>query len=617
MARGKLVAESLGVLRRWLEDSRFSPGTHLPSERALANQLGVNHYSLNRAMARLLAEGLVHRQGNTLIYTPDREAQHRFKCELVIARSSFYLPTYVRLAKELNIELAVHPWHSVEETLVILKNLCTPGTQSVMFDPPFLYSMETWEPLAEQFAAKGIPLVCLGHEMRGACAVMKDVDQTFRMAMTHLTDLGHKEIAHVTSAGPSAYRKGALNTWRRVARDCGANPAEDRVVFVSRVGPQPEDLRDLARKFREEWSAVTGLVISAGNFPHDTMLEELAHGGRKVPQDLSVISSGESRSIANSSITYVNAEKTVLYEAAFMLLQRALRKRESTGTLCAPSTLRLVPEVMERSSTRALATPERRRPPKAKSDEAWKFQSHWTSDPTRMNKEMALSLQRQYPLALRAPVSRFQHADLSQHMNRPLHYRRGWLGGLPLAPVIHGVSFHLLGGKARSECGAVVFRSTVNTTGLARDLPTRLEIPVGGRVEAIYFLHGSGYTKHLHHFADYRFHTRQGEIGRVPLICLGQPDDDYEFGNSSPDLPQPNIQDWWPDVPHMDFPPHARMVPLLKDAEEHLSIRHDYLYTLEWVNPQPEEEITHIEVWVDENQATTLGLLAVSFLRFR
>jgi hypothetical protein len=57
------------------------------------------------------------------------------------------------------------------------------------------------------------------------------------------------------------------------------------------------------------------------------------------------------------------------------------------------------------------------------------------------------------------------------------------------------------------------------------------------------------------------------------------------------------------------------MAPIVESEGEEALPRHVYLYTLEWLNPHPETKITHLEISVDPEQATTLGLLALSILK--
>jgi hypothetical protein len=205
-------------------------------------------------------------------------------------------------------------------------------------------------------------------------------------------------------------------------------------------------------------------------------------------------------------------------------------------------------------------------------------------------------------------------------MNRPLNFRRGWLGQLPLRNfdpgqhVIHGIPFQVLGGPSRSDCGAVIFHSTLNTRGNARELPTHLHLPIHSKAKAVYILHGCGYARFLNRFATYSFYRGKRRVARVPLVSLGQPPANYNIDATSPNISTANIQDWWPDLPQRDFP-HARMAPIHEGEIKNDVSRHVYLYTLEWINPSPEKPIDSLEIEVDSAQSTTLGLLAISVLR--
>jgi hypothetical protein len=201
-----------------------------------------------------------------------------------------------------------------------------------------------------------------------------------------------------------------------------------------------------------------------------------------------------------------------------------------------------------------------------------------------------------------------------------LNYRKGWLGDLPLkypwsgGQVVHGVPFQVPGGRARTQPGAVVFRSAINQTGNRRPLPDRLRLEVGEQARAVYFLHGCGFAHVLSRFATYSFFSGLVLLGETGLVALGQPPPGEESGESWRGADGANIQDWWPDVPQPDFP-SAWRVPVPDGESEAEASRHVCLYTLEWKNPTPERRLTHIVVEVDAEQTTTLGLLGISLLR--
>ena len=74
---------------------------------------------------------------------------------------------------------------------------------------------------------------------------------------------------------------------------------------------------------------------------------------------------------------------------------------------------------------------------------------------------------------------------------------------------------------------------------------------------------------------------------------------------------KPNVQDWWSGFEQQDFP-HAKFVTVFNPADPGEYER--YLYTLEWVNPHPGEEIGRIEARVDPEAGPALALVAVTAL---
>ncbi|MBC3193392.1 GntR family transcriptional regulator [Pseudonocardia sp. C8] len=65
---GGAAARAARVLRQWLSDDAWSAGERLPSEPALARQLGVSRVSVRAALAQLQSEGLVSRRHGSGTY---------------------------------------------------------------------------------------------------------------------------------------------------------------------------------------------------------------------------------------------------------------------------------------------------------------------------------------------------------------------------------------------------------------------------------------------------------------------------------------------------------------------------------------------------------------------
>ena len=189
----------------------------------------------------------------------------------------------------------------------------------------------------------------------------------------------------------------------------------------------------------------------------------------------------------------------------------------------------------------------------------------------------------------------------------------GWLGGEPLLHFspglrsIHGVPFQVIEERRNSGRAVVTFRSPQTHSTKGKELPTAVKIPVGGRVKALYFLHGCAVAKPVP-FAEYIMHFNTGKKARIPLIPRGASSRRAHRRNGKL---KPNLQDWWQGFEQQDFP-HAFHATIFNPVDPE-----DYertLYSLEWINRWPEQEVSHIEVRVDPKAGPTLALIAVTAL---
>ena len=626
MPSGHCVNEAEVRLREWLETTAPKRGARLPSERALAIQLGLRHYALNRAMGRLMAEGLVERDGYKLFAAGNAPSRSSFTCHLVVALRSIHIPGYRRIAKEMGINLILHTWESADEVILKLEKLDTRETEAVVFDPPFAVPGSLWEPIATRLHKHDIPVVCIGQVTPSLFSVSPDNSQSLELAILHLIELGHHECGLITAPPIGPMSAQVLPVWDELCRKYDLKQSSRR-IHLQKGMRLKEEADEVADVVINQWSPVTALIVVAMPDCNIQMLEErLIQKGRQIPRDLSLLLVGESKSAptATPPVGTVNVDMTVVQEAAFFLAQRAARKKKLMGILPPPCDLRLQSQLTVRQSTGPVDSADA--PSKTtSSSSAPAYDTSFTrpKPSAEIAAEMESHVRKAYPLAARASLSerpRFAQVDLGAHVNRPLNFRRGWLGDLPLKQLdpgpreIHGVPFQILGGPKRSDCGTIVFHSAVNTTGNSQKLPDKVRIPIGCKAQAVYILHGCGYAKFLHTFAHYDFHGRNARLSHVPLVSLGQPPPNYNPAQPEPGAVEPNIQDWWPDFPHTDFP-HARMAPILDaDSASHES-RHVYLYTMEWINPNPRSVVSHLDITVDSTHSTTLGVLAVTVLK--
>lgn len=604
-----LVQQAEHVLKQWLDAEKLKPGDRLPSERELTRRLGMKHYALNRAMARLITAGLVERQGYTLFWRGGGKPADSFTCDLVVARYSVHLPGYIKVAREAGVALTVHRWTSLEEMLFILRRLSDRAGDAVLIDPPAGFPVSAWLPDAQNLMARGLAVVCVGQSAPGISSIVKNHSRALDSAVEHLRSCGHRELGLLTDEPLTPVGIEVTESWGWICRKYGGTSSIKRIHYHDSARHLREEASTVADLLTKDWSRATALVVfSSVDYPVQHLLDELASRGKTVPGDLSLIFRGGQRGLLMTTppMSVVTFDNAIVQETAFYLARRTARKLSGTGAPPSPVCMRVDPFLQLRGSILTRTPPSPVKP----TDSA--------AAPDASSSNFA---PRPYPMAATADTSRFTKVNLSPFMNRPLHYRRGWLGDLPLKNfppgehVIHAVPFDVQGGPKRSDCGAIVFRSMVNTQGSLRELPVSLRIPLQCKIRAAYFLHGCGYAKHLHPFATYTFYNGKKIVAAIPLVSLGAPLPDVPRRQTSKreKPPEANIQDWWPDFPHQDFP-GARRVPVQSHDETDSPQPSVFLYTLQWINPSPSTPVSHLDITVDPTQSTTLGLLGLTLL---
>ncbi len=622
MSNGVVIADTLTALRDWLESSAFEPGARLPSERQLMVHLGTTHNAVNRAMGRLIAEGVVQREGYRLFYrgVESRQAVD-FTCDLVLARRSLLLRSYRKVAKEMRMGLRLHYYESTEEAVGHLNGLKSEAKcEGVLFDPSHLEAADLWAPALLRLLSHEIPAISIRQYVAGIPCVLADYSRAVDLACRQLKEAGHRELALLTIPPRAPVAIEIDGVWTALGRSREMRETAKRIAYYTDTRG---DIRAIATKLAHEWKNVTALVIYADHepvVPH--LLAELARLKIHVPRDLSLVCLGDLPHLTTSTppVAAVTFDVPLMQETVFHLAQRLGRKKKEIGLRPPAACIRIEPYFIPRGSIAAaggaapvktVTRPARVVPP---------LTAPSVESPAELRRTLKVMWKRPYSLTATATAPFFKQVDLSSFVNRPLNFRKGWLGDLPLTHLdaglhtIHGVPFQVLGGSSRNDRGAVVFRSMTNQTGSARALPSSAVIPIGEKVISLYVLHGCSYARFLNRFATYEFYAGKKRLGSVPLVTLGRPPPGYGEAQFERDAQQANIQDWWPDFAHIDYL-QARRVPIVEGENEGGVHRHVYLYTLEWKNPFPDSTVTHLKITADSDQSTTLGVLAVSALK--
>jgi hypothetical protein len=377
------------------------------------------------------------------------------------------------------------------------------------------------------------------------------------------------------------------------------NPHVDLKV-VSRIweteNTNPEVLREVLRAGRRRHPEVTALLCNdwAGICATETF---------SVPEELSVVGFGGTPEGAAShppltTVAIRDADAVALWGCTSLISQ--IQTIQSGRPPKPPTQAMLMPDLVLRKSTKALVSR--------------KVAAKNLQQPIREKLDPAGTWRNIYPFLKRRGTHHWLQLKLSTLANHNFSRHHGWLGAEPLEHFppglrsIHGVPFQILDERQNEGRAVITFRSPHSHSAGQEDLPITVKMKLNSRVKALYFLHGCGHAKPIP-FAEYIMHYKRGEAARVTLIPMGP---SRSLAQELLGDLKPNLQDWWPDPYQPENFPHAHHVTVFNPAEPELYERS--LYSLEWLNPRPDDEVDFIEVRVAPEAGPTLALIAVTAL---
>jgi|GEM_PF-852212 len=588
--------EAARAIRKWISERNLRPGASLPSGRFLAKEIGFSRVTAALACNNLISGGLLKRNGYKLLVgegAPVRAPVSGDVC--LLSYSGNFLKVAGRTLDERGVK------HRAVELSYTKHPSPAPVLREVFSEKPagMILWMGGWiEGLVPLLEKETSPLVVCANAVPPGLrhsSVGTDVCWNAEIALKHLFGLGHRKIACVSLECPisrsleACFMKGCWQLgissraiWRTEARD----KDEFREMLLERLTQNP---------------GVTAIV--AGN-----TLAKLAAAAFDLPREFSVVSLFDSEQSSLTAVTLRDQDACIASWACTEIISR-IQSAESGRPMPPPHHALFVPELIDRGSTRALAHREKEIAGVSSISPMGRI-----GGMGRMAASPGASWTKTYTYLKRSRTHNWRQLDLSKLANHSMTREHGWLGGEPLLHFpsglrsIHGVPFQVIEENRNGGRAVVTFRSPHTHSAEGKALPVLVKLPVGGPVKALYFLHGCGHARPTA-FAEYRIHFTTGPVAIIPLALIGT---DMKSARQRLGKLKPNLQDWWPSYPQQDFP-HAKYVTVFNPADPQEYER--YLYTLEWINPRPKDEISHIEVRVDPKAGPALGLVAVTALR--
>ncbi len=252
-----------------------------------------DHPAVNPAMRERVRAAIktLDYQPNAIAQSMRMSATHLVGCLV----SDISNPFYASVLKSVELAMAEAGYtlliastdNRIDREIALLGALASRRVDGLIAVP----SDERDKPLLRAYAQTGIPLVLMEREMRlQADAVVTDHRSGTEAATAHLLGLGHRRVALITGLPTNRSGRDRIGGYRAALADAGV-PADAALVCAGGLGL--DDGFAATRRLLALRRPPTA-IIAAGNHLLAGVLRALTQAGLTVPDDLSVLSAGDS-----------------------------------------------------------------------------------------------------------------------------------------------------------------------------------------------------------------------------------------------------------------------------------------------------------------------------------
>jgi len=354
--KGARYKDLMDRIDSFVREGGLQPGDRLPSEREFTRTLGVSQPTVNKAVACLIAEGRLRREGYRLFVSggqgqaAEAKRVHVLCPNMDFQRSALVRRNLVEAACEVCAPLRwdVLPLfsRSPEEQSLQLRRLLVEGTEGFVIWPlPGLQMKE----LLPRFERQGVAFVVCDLEEEPYDFVGVDNEAGSRLAVEHLAGLGHREIAYLTDSLPASSLLHRLLGYQQACMKAGLERSAKRVFKVASIC-QAEARAALEGVLS---SAPETTAVFCGN---DTLALHLINAARSlrvpVPKRLSVagFDDVDASSLSYPALTTVSQDFHLLGILATEALVRRMRA-PGLSALGERARIRLEPSLAVRRSS--------------------------------------------------------------------------------------------------------------------------------------------------------------------------------------------------------------------------------------------------------------------------
>ena len=206
-------------------------------------------------------------------------------------------------------------------------------------------------------SAAQVPTVAVsGHrELPGVTNIVLDHARAAALAMEHLTNLGHRQMAFIKGQAFSSDTAIRWESVRNAAQEVGVRINERLVGQLEGESSSPELGYQVAKKLLASGETFTAL-FAFNDISAIGAIQALREAGRRIPQDVSVVGFDDIQSAAfqNPALTTV---RQPLREMGMLAAETLLRRISAPHEADYPKEIVVQPELICRASTAAAPGP--------------------------------------------------------------------------------------------------------------------------------------------------------------------------------------------------------------------------------------------------------------------
>ncbi|HEY1422318.1 MAG TPA: LacI family DNA-binding transcriptional regulator [Candidatus Acidoferrum sp.] len=198
-----------------------------------------------------------------------------------------------------------------------------------------------------------VPVVAVsGHKhLPGVTNISLNHSRAARLALDHLSALGHKKIAFIKGQAFSSDTEVRWKSVRVAAQELGITVEDSLTVQLNSESPTPQPGYDMTCKLLQTAAPFTAL-FAFNDISALGAIRALREAGRKVPEDVSVIGFDDIQSAAyqNPGLTTIRQPLRVMGMTAAATLVQRITAPKNAGF---PKSIVVEPELIVRGSTAA------------------------------------------------------------------------------------------------------------------------------------------------------------------------------------------------------------------------------------------------------------------------